>query len=108
MTFGELLWEYEKTVQLDESAEFIKKCKQLNQIRVNMVHKITLKSSVASISKQTQRCKQLFEQIWELFDSIYDNLCGVLGDYRKNIEDFEEIANELEPLPEQSRTTRSS
>ena len=94
--FGELLREYERTIQLDEAPELIKKCKQLNQIRVNMVHKITRKLSVASISKQTRRCKDLFEKIWELSDIILDKVRDGIGDYRKNVEEWEEWGKELE------------
>ncbi len=97
MMFGELLREYERSLQLDESPEMLKKCKQLNQIRVNMVHKITRKSSIGSISKQTRRCKKLFDEIWELFDIIHDNLRDGIGDYKKNVDDWEEWLVELEP-----------
>ena len=97
--FGELLKEYERCLQLDESPVMLKKCKQLNQIRVDMVHKITRKSSVASISNQTRHCKKLFDEIWELFDTIHDNLRDGIGDYRKNVEDWEEWLEELEPIP---------
>jgi|APSaa5957512622_1039677.scaffolds.fasta_scaffold67404_2 hypothetical protein len=108
MMFGELLREYERTLQLDESPELVKKCRQLNQIRVNMVHKITLKSTVVSISRQTGRCKVLFDDIWQLFDTILDNLRGGIGDYRKEIEEWEEWVEELEPPPKKSRPKQST
>lgn len=108
MMFGELLREYGRTLQLDESPELIKKCRQLNQIRVNMVHKVTLKSSIASISKQTQRCKRLFDEIWILFDTIHDNLRSGIGDYIKNIDDWQEWVEELEPLPKKKRIMQST
>jgi hypothetical protein len=108
MMFGELLREYERALQLDESPELITKCRQLNQIRVNMVHKITLKSSVADISKQTRRCKTLFDEIWRLFDTILDNPRDGIGAYKKEIEEWEEWIQELEPLSKKSRTKRCS
>jgi len=102
--FGQLLHEYVLTLQLDESPELIKKCKQLNNIRVNMVHKITLKSSVASIARQTRRCKALFDEIWQLFDTIVDNLRDGIGDYKKNIEEWEQWVEELEPHTKRIQT----
>ena len=108
MMFGDLLREYERTILLDESPDLIAKCRQLNQIRVNMVHKITLKSSVASISRQTHRCKNIFDEIWELFDTINDSLSERIGNYKDEIEDWEEWVQELEPEPKRSRTKASS
>ena len=94
--FGQLIAEYETCLQSEESNDLINKCNQLNQIRINMVHKITLKTSLSAISQQTQRTKTLFDDIWMLFDRIYDGFRAALSDCRDDIEEFEELLNESE------------
>lgn len=97
LTFGQLISEYEKSLQSEGSNDLINKCNQLNQIRINMVHKITLKTSLSAISQQTRRTKTLFDDIWMLFDRIYDGFRAGLGDCRDDIESFEALLNESEP-----------
>lgn len=94
MMFGQLVAGYENSVQSNGSKELIDKCKGLNKIRINMVHKITLKTSVSDIQHQTKKVKSLFDSIWELFDVIYDEWRVTLKDYRKEIEEFEEMLSE--------------
>jgi hypothetical protein len=98
VTFGQLITEYEKCVQSKGSKDLINKCNQLNRIRINMVHRITLKTSLSAISQQTQLTKSLFEDIWGLFDSIYDGFRASLSDYRDDVESLEELLDESETV----------
>lgn len=96
LTFGQLITEYERCVQSEGSDDLINKCNQLNQIRINMVHRITLKTSLSAISQETRRTKTLFDDIWVLFDRIYDGFKAALSDCRDDMESFEELLNDSE------------
>jgi hypothetical protein len=98
ITFGQLITEYEKCVQSKGSKDLINKCNQLNRIRINMVHRITLKTSLSAISQQTQRTKSLFEDIWGLFDRIYDGFRSALSEYEDDIESYEALLNGTEAV----------
>lgn len=89
--FGQLINELSNCVIDDEILKFIEKSKQLNKLRIQMVHKITLKDSILDISNQCIESKKIFNNIEVLFDSIYDNYRVTFKDYKKNIEDFYEI-----------------
>ena len=89
--FGQLINELSNCVIDDKILKFVEKSKQLNKLRIKMVHKITLKDSVLDISNQCRESKSLFNNIELLFDSIYDNYRVTFKDYKKNIEDFYDV-----------------
>ena len=89
--FGELIKMLEHLPLDNDTKNYIAKCKELNNLRINMVHKLTLKTSVSEISKQCKKVKLIFKQLFELFDEIYDNYRIKFHDYKKDIEDFEEL-----------------
>lgn len=88
--FGQLINELSNCIIDDKILKFIDKSKELNQLRINMVHKITLKDSISDIARQCKKSKKLFEDIELLFKSIYENYFLVFHDYKKNIEDLYE------------------
>lgn len=87
--FGQLLNDLEKTVSFKKKSEFIAKCKELNDIRIKMVHKLTRKSSLADIKIQSSQIKDIFDNIYELFEIIYDDFRVAFHSYQKDIEDDE-------------------
>jgi hypothetical protein len=108
MMFGTLVREYERTVRVDESVEFIAKCKELNLVRNRSVHRITREPSIRSAAGQARRCKRLFEDIYDLYETIHDILRDGIGDYKKMMEDdnWQEWVDELKPKQKPARPNK--
>ena len=56
--FGKLINDLEHTISFDRKTAFIQKCREHNEIRNRMVHRLTLKSSLADIERQSLRIKE--------------------------------------------------
>ncbi len=57
--FGQILDNLEKSVSFEKKEEYISKCKELNEIRIRMVHRLTRKSSLQDIKNQSSQIKQI-------------------------------------------------
>src|SRR3989442_515713 len=55
--FGQLINDLEKTVSFESKEAFIVKCKELNEVRIRIVHRLTRKSSLKDIKKQSSKIK---------------------------------------------------
>ena len=84
--FGQLIGELDGCLKMDGTNEFIQKCKEINYIRIKIVHKITKKPNVKEIGKVCNKSKKIFDKIYSLFDSIYDNWRVSLKDVKKDYE----------------------
>ncbi len=91
--FGQLINELNYSITDDETITFISKCQELNKIRIDMVHKITLKNSIDEISIQSKKAQKIFNEINSLFEIIYDNYRVSFNYYKKNIEELNELLN---------------
>lgn len=80
-TFGQLIVELESGVCDDEIRTFIKLCKDLNNLRIKMVHKITSKDTIKDIGKQARQGKGLYDRAYTVFDSIRDRYHMTFSDY---------------------------
>lgn len=89
--FGQIIQELKHGVIDDEIKMLIKKSEDLNSLRIKIVHKLTLKSSLGSIKTQCKKTKRQFDEIFELYDTIYDNYRVTFKDYRKYPEELEEL-----------------
>jgi hypothetical protein len=87
--FGELIRELEHLPLDENTKKYIQKCKELNGLRIKIVHKLTLETSLSDIKRQCKKVQIIFNQIYELFDEIYDNYRVVFSYHKKNIEDLE-------------------
>lgn len=91
--FGQLIQELKHSVSDDYTKKLIDKSQKLNALRIKMVHKLTLKSSLTDIKKQCKQAKKLYDSIFELYENIYDN-------YRLTFKDFKKCPEELEEMIE--------
>jgi hypothetical protein len=89
--FGELIRELGYSVLDKDIESFIEKCKELNSLRIKMVHKITLKTSIEDISRQCRKAQQLFNSIRALFVTIHDSYRVNFSHYEKDIDDLKEL-----------------
>ena len=94
LMFGQIINELEKGILDTDTKQFIEKSKKLNSIRIKMVHKLTDKTSLNSIERQIKPAKKLFDELFKLFDDIYDDYRVAFSHYKKNIEDLEELVDE--------------
>tara|TARA_B110000967_G_C18840655_1_gene539196 strand:+ start:1046 stop:1588 length:543 start_codon:yes stop_codon:yes gene_type:complete len=91
--FGQIIQELKHSVLDEKTTKLIDQSLKLNALRIKMVHKLTLKSSLGDIKRQCKQAKKLFDSIFELYDDIYDN-------YRVTFKDFKKYPEELEELIE--------
>ena len=89
--FGQLINELNYSIIDNETILFISKCQELNKIRINMVHKITLTNSINEISIQSQKAQNIFNEIFSLFETINDNYRASFSYYKKNIDELSEL-----------------
>ena len=81
--FGQLINELDYSLKLENTDYFIQKCKELNEIRINIVHKMTKKKNITEIQKICKKSKRIFDEIYELFEDIYDEWRLCLKDIAK-------------------------
>ncbi|AXE17388.1 hypothetical protein DR864_06410 [Runella rosea] len=89
--FGQLINELKQSILNNNIKEFIKQAQELNAVRIEMVHKLTLKTSTKEISKQTSKVKRIFDNIFKIYEDIYENYRVTFSYYKKYIEDLEEL-----------------
>jgi len=91
--FGQILDELKSTVSFDGKDDFIKKCGEINTLRIEIVHKLTRQSTLESIKSQLEKIRILFNEIYQLFDAAHDTWRVTFKDFRKDI-DWDEYLTE--------------
>jgi hypothetical protein len=86
MMFGQLIEQLEATISFGEKEEFIRKCLELNKIRINLVHNLTKMTSLSQIGTQVSRAKDLYGEIFELFGGIHDFFRVCFHNFKKDAE----------------------
>lgn len=90
VTFGQLIDELKSTLSFQNKGEFIEKCSELNKYRVDVVHRLTKKTTLQDVQRQMSEAKNLFAEISDRFMSINDFFRGCFGDFRDDFEDYSE------------------
>jgi hypothetical protein len=93
LMFGQLIDELKSTVEFDFKSDLIEKCVEVNALRITIVHKLTKHTSISAIQKQVIKVKNLYDEIFELFDKIHDNFRVDLHSYSKDIDWDEYLTN---------------
>ena len=91
--FGQILDELKSTVSFDGKDNFVKKCDEINALRIEIVHKLTRQSTLESIKSQLEKIRILFDEIYQLFDVAHDTWRVTFKDFRKDI-DWDEYLTE--------------
>lgn len=86
--FGELIKELKRGSTDKEIEIFIKKCENINSLRIRIVHKITLKTSMEDILRQSRQAKKYFDEISKIFNEIYDKYMISFHNFKFNSEDW--------------------
>ncbi len=89
--FGQLIQELTQSVIDENIRKIVEKSNELNNTRIQIVHKLTKNDTINQISEQCKSIKSTFDDIWELFDEVYDNYRVTFKDFRKDIDDLKEL-----------------
>ena len=90
--FGQLIQELSYSVVDENIHAFILKSNELNNLRIQFVHRLTKKDTLDQIKDQCEKVKGIFDEIWKIFENVYDNYRVTFKDYRKDIDDLKENA----------------
>ena len=80
---GFYIKELKSSLSFPKKKEFIEKIEQLNSYRINVVHKMR-RSNLEQISKELQKVKQCFDDIYQLYDEIQDDFRVTFHCYKKD------------------------
>ncbi len=84
--FGQILDELRSTVSFNGKDEFIKKCIEINRLRIEIVHKLTHQSTLESIKSQLEAIRDLFDETYELFAAAHDTWRLAFKDFSKDVD----------------------
>lgn len=89
--FGQLIQELNQSI-LDEKIHiFVEKAINLNSLRIEIVHRLTTSETIKKVKKQCKKVQIIFNEIWKLFDEIYDNYRVTYKDFKKDIDELQEL-----------------
>lgn len=89
--FGQLIQELNQSI-LDEKIHiFVEKAINLNSLRIEIVHRLTTSETIKKVKKQCEKVQIIFNEILELFDEIYDNYRVTYKDFKKDIDELQEL-----------------
>ena len=85
MTFGALLKELQTTPH--QGSELSSLCERLNTLRVQLVHKITLKENLDEIEKKCQEAAEIYREIETKYFHLED-------EYRMGLSGYKDLVNQ--------------
>ena len=85
LMFGQLIEELKSTISFEGKDKFLKSCMELNNHRIDIVHRLTKRSSLADLKAQLLKVKKLYDEIYELFDDIHDWFRLCFKDLKKDV-----------------------
>lgn len=89
--FGQLIQELNQSVLDEDIHSLVEKAYKLNSLRIEIVHKLTTSETIQKVKKQCEKVQVIFNEIWELFDVIYDRYRVTFKNFKKNIDDMREM-----------------
>lgn len=89
--FGQLIQELNQSVLDEDIHSLVEKAYKLNSLRIEIVHKLTTSETIQKVKKQCEKVQVIFNEIWELFDVIYDRYMVTFKNFKKNIDDMREM-----------------
>ena len=64
--FGQLIDELRATIVFENKDEFVSKCLDINSHRIDIVHRLTKRSSLSDVGSQIAQVKKLYSEIYAL------------------------------------------
>lgn len=85
LMFGQLIDELRATISFEGKEDFISKCIELNNHRIEVVHRLTKRTSLSDLGVQIAQVKKLHHEIYDLFDGIHDWFRVCFKDFEKDV-----------------------
>ena len=92
--FGQLINELRSTISFKNKDTFVEKCLELNEHRIDIVHRLTKRTTLSNVQHQVSEAKRLFDEIYDLFEDTYDYFRVCFHGFRKDV-DWDEYLEEL-------------
>lgn len=93
MMFGKLLNELENTVEFEQKEQILNKSRELNKIRIQIVHGLTKQTSLERVPELANQVKNLYDEIFVLCEEVNDFFHLTFKDFKKDV-DWEEYLEE--------------
>ena len=81
---GTYVSELKDTVSFHKKDEFLEKVSAFNLIRNDAIHKMR-KSNLEELSEKLRKAKDIFDEVFELYDEIQDDFRVVFHSFRKDV-----------------------
>lgn len=81
---GNVLTELKNSIDFHKKEEFLDKVKEFNIIRNETIHKMR-KNNLLIISNDLKKSKNIFDEIYDLYDEIQDNFRVIFHDFKKDV-----------------------
>jgi hypothetical protein len=72
LMFGQLINELRSTISFKNKEAFVEKCLELNEHRIDIVHRLPKRTTLSNVQHQVSEAKRLFDAIYGLFEDTYD------------------------------------
>ncbi len=83
--FGEVVRELREGMDFRGKGRLLQLAEQLNSIRIEAVHKLIRRGTLAGMARDARRAKSLFDQAFEKFEAAHDDFAVTFKDYRKDV-----------------------
>lgn len=88
-TFGQLLQLLSDSIEFPKKKQLLQRAGQLNSLRIEVVHRLVSRGSLAGLRRLAGRAQRLYEDCYRLFDTAHDHFRVCFKDFRKDV--FEEV-----------------
>jgi hypothetical protein len=94
LMFGNLIKELRSTISFKNKDAFVERCLELNRHRIDIVHRLTKRTTLSSVQLQVSEAKRLFDEIYDLFEDTHDFFRVCFHSFRKDV-DWDDYLEEL-------------
>ncbi len=84
--FGQLQQELEHAVAFPRKRRLLALAASINSIRIEVVHKLTRRGSLAGLTRDARRARRLYERMFDIFVNAHDGFRVDLNGFRKDLE----------------------
>jgi len=83
--FGQLQQDLQHAVAFQQKSRLLALSERLNRIRIDVVHRLTQRGSLAGLTRDARRARRLYERIFDIFVSVHDDFRVGLNGFRKDL-----------------------
>jgi hypothetical protein len=83
--FGQLQQDLRDSVHFAEKNRLLALSEEINAIRIDVVHKLTNRGSLAGLARDARKAKRLYERIFLIFEEVHDGFRVYLHGFSKDL-----------------------